>query len=273
MLTISEFTARDVKRFLEQQGLRRVPVEAVPLSHVLHGKKSRRPMLWSDALVPLEHRPFVLSVSTIEARKNHTYLLSIWKLFIEEGLDPPDLVFVGRYGWRVADLMEQLRATNFMDGRVHVLHDLSDPELEQLYDACLFTAFPSFVEGWGLPIGESLAHGRPCVASNTSSMPEVGGDLVDYVDPYNLRNGIEVLRRMAFDSAYRAQARRLSGKNSYREHGKMSDPISLRKSLGFGGFRSTLGLRRFCCQERFSDLANCGWATRSRSITQAARCE
>jgi glycosyltransferase involved in cell wall biosynthesis len=205
VLTISEFTAREIKRFQEHHDLRRVPIEAVPLSHMLHGKKQRGPALWSDALAPLQHRPFVLSVSTIEARKNHSYLLSIWKLFIEEGLDPPDLVFVGRYGWRVADLMEQLRATNFMDGRVHVLHDLSDGQLEQLYDACLFTAFPSFVEGWGLPVGESLAHGRPCVASNTSSIPEVGGDLVDYVDPYNLRHGIEVFRRMAFDATYRAQ--------------------------------------------------------------------
>jgi glycosyltransferase involved in cell wall biosynthesis len=205
VLTISEFTAREVKRFQEYHGLRRVPVEVVRLSHVLHGKKSRGPALWNDALAPLQNRPFVLSVSTIEARKNHAYLLTIWKSFIEEGLDPPDLVFVGRYGWRVADLMEQLRATNFMDGRVHVLHDISDAQLEQLYDACLFTAFPSFVEGWGLPIGESLAHSRPCVASNASSIPEVGGDLVDYFDPYNVRDGIEVFRLMAFDPAYRAQ--------------------------------------------------------------------
>jgi hypothetical protein len=61
------------------------------------------------------------------------------------------------------------------------------------------------VEGWGLPVGETLAHGRPCVASNTSSIPEVGGDLVDYVDPYDLRGGVEVFRRMAFDAAYRAK--------------------------------------------------------------------
>ncbi len=209
VLTISEFTAKEVMRFQEQHDLRRVPIEAVPLSHVLHGRKSHGPALWDGALAPLQHRPFVLSVSTIEARKNHIYLLTIWKLFIEEGLDPPDLVFVGRYGWRVADLMEQLRVSNFMDRRVHVLHDLSDGQLEQLYGECLFTAFPSFVEGWGLPVGESLAHGRPCVASNTSSIPEVGGDLVDYVDPYNLRQGIEIFRRMAFDSAYRAQRKKV----------------------------------------------------------------
>ena len=55
------------------------------------------------------------------------------------------------------------------------------------------------MEGWGLPVGESLTYGTPCVASSSSSIPEVGGDLVDYVDPLNLRDGIEVFRRMLFE--------------------------------------------------------------------------
>jgi len=99
--------------------------------------------------------------------------------------------------------MELLKTTHYLDGRVHILHDLSDTDLNTLYGACLFTTFPSFVEGWGLPVGESLARGKPCVASSTSSLPEVGGDLVDYVDPLNLRDGIPVLHRMIFDDDYR----------------------------------------------------------------------
>ena len=59
----------------------------------------------------------------------------------------------------------------------------SDAELAFLYRNCRFTVFPSLYEGWGLPIGESLWFGKLCIASKTSSMPEVGGDLVDYVDP------------------------------------------------------------------------------------------
>lgn len=204
VLTISECTAREVRRFQEKHNLRRVPVVAVPLAHLLQ-EKMAQPAPWSGAIAPLRDRPFVLSVSTLEPRKNHAYLVTIWKLFLEEGLDPPDLVLVGKYGWNIADFREQLESASYLGGRIHVLHGLTDAQLERLYQSCLFTAFPSIAEGWGLPVGESLAHGRACVASSASSIPEVGGDLVDYVDPYNLRGGIEVFRRMAFDADYRAR--------------------------------------------------------------------
>jgi hypothetical protein len=84
------------------------------------------------------------------------------------------------------------------------VHDLSDVDLELLYRSCLFTAFPSIIEGWGLPVGESLTHGKPSVASSTSSIPEVGGDLVDYIDPWNIHDGVRVFKRMITDEAYRA---------------------------------------------------------------------
>ena len=204
ILTISEFVARDVRRFQEAHRLRHVPVEAVRLAHQLHDRPSLPAnSRWTGDISILERRPFVLMVSTIEARKNHVYLYSVWKALIEEGLDPPDLVLVGRFGWRVNDLRDMLEGTDYLGQRVHVLHDLSDTDLELLYRACLFTTFPSIIEGWGLPVGESLAHGRPCVASNTSSIPEVGGDLVDYVDPWNVRDGVKVFKKMIFDRGYR----------------------------------------------------------------------
>jgi hypothetical protein len=209
VLTISEYTAQEVKRMQRRHNLPFVPVQAVPLAHVLKGDVvPNGQSFWTSNIAALRDRPFVMMVCTIESRKNHAYLVSAWKFFLEEDLDPPDLVFVGRYGWRVTDFMEQLEASDFLGGRIHVLHDLSDGELETLYRNCLFTAFPSFVEGWGLPVGESLAYGCPCVASSTTSIPEVGGDLVDYVDPYNLRAGVEVLRRMAFDADYRTRRRK-----------------------------------------------------------------
>ncbi len=206
VLTISEYTAQSVRRLQEKLALRRVPVQAVPLAHMMKDLEpdSENIFAWTSSIAELRNRRFVLSVSTIEVRKNHIYLVSAWKLMLEEGLDPPDLVFVGRFGWRVNDLLEQLKATGFLDKRIHLLHDLSDGELSTLYHYCQFTVFPSMVEGWGLPVGESLAQGRPCIASKTTSIPEVGGDLVDYIDPYNVRDGVEAFRRMSFDDAYRA---------------------------------------------------------------------
>jgi hypothetical protein len=152
----------------------------------------------------LEDRPFVLCVCTIEARKNHIYLFYIWQQMIDDGLDVPDLVFVGRPGWRVTDLFGQIEASRYLEGRLHILHGLTDAELSSLYDHCMFTVFPSFVEGWGLPVGESLAHGKICVASSTSSIPEVGGDLAVYIDPFNLQSGQRAIEKLISDPQYRA---------------------------------------------------------------------
>ncbi len=215
VLTISEYTAEEVRKYIARHGIRPIPVKSVLLAHVMKDDEHvETPDAWSTATLALKTRPYILTVSTIEARKNHAYLILAWKLLQEEGLDPPDLVFVGRHGWRVNDLMDQLRATEYMGGHVHILHDLSDAQLETLYKNCLFTAFPSFVEGWGLPVGESLAHDKPCVASSTSSIPEVGGDLVDYIDPYSVRSGLDVLRRLMFDADYR-QKRTVAIRDSF----------------------------------------------------------
>ena len=210
ILTISEYVARSVRDFIARNGLRPVPVEAVPLAHQIHDapillSAGAQADLWQGSIAPLKDRPYVLVVCTIEPRKNHMYLYVVWKALVEEGLEPPDLVFVGRFGWRVNDFREMLTDTGFLSGRIHLLHDLSDVDLELLYRSCLFTAFPSIVEGWGLPVGESLAHGRAIVASNASSIPEVGGEFVDYVDPWNVTDGIGVFKRMIFDAAYREQ--------------------------------------------------------------------
>lgn len=86
----------------------------------------------------------------------------------------PTLVFAGRVGWLVSDLMQQLENTQWLDGKIRFIQNPTDAELQRLYADCSFSVFPSFCEGWGLPVTESLAMGRPCVASNTTSIPEAG---------------------------------------------------------------------------------------------------
>jgi glycosyltransferase involved in cell wall biosynthesis len=205
-LAISEFVAREVKSYLSSNGVAVFPTIAVPLAHELHFETQRHTAGPAGDLgsLGLDGRPYVLCVCTIEARKNHIYLFSIWQQLIDEGIDVPDLVFVGRPGWRVEDLMSEIEASRHLDGRLHIMHGLSDADLSALYNGCLFTAFPSFVEGWGLPVGESLTHGKVCVASSTSSIPEVGSDLVVYVDPFNIESGLKTFRRLITEPAYLA---------------------------------------------------------------------
>jgi glycosyltransferase involved in cell wall biosynthesis len=147
---------------------------------------------------------FVLLVSTIEARKNHRLLVRVWRRLMERhGSDAiPTLIFAGQIGWLVDDLLDELSASNYLDGKIVLMPNLSDAELRQAYSSCLFAVFPSLCEGWGLPVAESLQHGKFCVASNRTSIPEVGGDLVDYFDPVDDDDALAKIERLLLDPDY-----------------------------------------------------------------------
>jgi glycosyltransferase involved in cell wall biosynthesis len=196
VLTISHASAADVERFAAQRGqtLRRPPV-VVPMGT---GFSSEASAILDDAeasrLPPAGS--YALIVSTIEARKNHLLLFRVWRRLLDE-MPPeavPTLVFAGRIGWLVDDLMQQLRNAGFLEGKIVVIENPSDGELGQLYRGCLFTVFPSFYEGWGLPVTESLSFGKPCIVSNSTSLPEAGGTLARYFDPENSTEAYQVIR-------------------------------------------------------------------------------
>jgi glycosyltransferase involved in cell wall biosynthesis len=177
---------------------------------------SDRPVAGGGGTMRFPER-FVLFVSTIEIRKNHRLLVRIWRRLIERhGADAvPVLIFVGQIGWQVNDLMAELAACNFLGGKIELRRGLSDAQLRDAYRSCLFTVFPSLCEGWGLPVAESLAQGKFCVASNRTSIPEVGGDLVDYFDPMNEDDALAKIERALLERDY-LSAREARLKTEYR---------------------------------------------------------
>lgn len=106
----------------------------------------------------------------------------------------PDLIFVGMRGWGVQELLSDIALDPRVQGRIHLLHHVSDAELAELYQHAYFTVYPSLYEGWGLPVAESLAFGKFCLCSDTSSLPEVGGEWVEYLDPWDIPTWVERLR-------------------------------------------------------------------------------
>lgn len=206
-LTISEYTRLALCDLIVAEGLALLPTATVPLAHKL--TRDDTGIGWPASLADLTDTPFVAYVSTVEGRKNHIYVVRVWQYLIQEGVEVPHLVFVGRKGWRNDSLYRLLEETAYLDGKVHVVHDLDDAELNGIYAKARFTVFTSFVEGWGLPVGESLMHGTPCVASNTSSIPEVGEFFVDYVDPNDIGTGVAVVRRMITQPDYLQSRREL----------------------------------------------------------------
>ncbi|HTX33566.1 MAG TPA: glycosyltransferase 61 family protein [Bryobacteraceae bacterium] len=199
LLTTSEYNKESLAEYMASRNLDTLPVHLVSLGHGLSlSAPGKSPM--STVVAEIAAHNYVLCVGTIEARKNPTYLLNIWKMMLRSGRpDVPYLVFVGRKGWLVRDFMDQLKACGYLGGRILLLHSVTDLELDLLYRNCMLTMFPSFVEGWGLPVGESLVHGKVCLCSPIGGVPEVGGELVDYIDPYNVWDGLERLLRYLDD--------------------------------------------------------------------------
>lgn len=206
-LAISDHTRSDLARFLSENSPSQPPIRTVRLAHAMTLQPEVAD-IWPNAMQRLKGREYVAFVSTIEGRKNHLYAVNVWRQLIADGVEVPDLVLAGRKGWRINGLIDLLEGTDNLDGRVHLVHDLSDTELAAVYENSLFTVFPSLVEGWGLPVGESLALGKMCAASNTSSIPEVGGDFVDYFDPTNLQDGVKVIARLIQNRAWLADRER-----------------------------------------------------------------
>lgn len=200
-LTISDYVAEEVRVFGKEILHREFPIRSVKLAHELDHKSTH--VKTTEDVANVIRQPFVLSVGTLEIRKNHQYLVSIWQRLLKKYPPDviPDLVFVGRWGWRIDELRASLEGSNFLNGKVVVLDHVNDVELVELYRNCMFTMFPSFTEGWGLPIGESLMYGKPCIASNLTSIPEVGGEFADYVDPFNVSDGFEKVSKWIFDPA------------------------------------------------------------------------
>jgi glycosyltransferase involved in cell wall biosynthesis len=126
---------------------------------------------------------FVLSVGTLEPRKNLPRLVAAFQRLDERLRLAHPLVVVGALGWQTGETLEALRSLG--DGCVMLGH-VSDAALAELYRRCAVFCYPSLGEGFGLPVLEAMAAGAPVLTSNTSSLPEVGGDAVAYADPHDV---------------------------------------------------------------------------------------
>lgn len=184
-LAVSKASERGLRTFLESQGCGDAPVRVFRLGEDFPAVgRPQKPDL--DIA-----KDFILCVGTIEARKNQAILYNVAKLALEKGIAIPQIVIAGRKGWMAGDALHHLTADPDLAGKVVVSHTVTDAEKAWLFKHCLFAVYPSFGEGWGLPIVEALHNGKLCLCANMSSMPEAGGDYVDYISPYDAGDVLE----------------------------------------------------------------------------------
>jgi len=129
----------------------------------------------------MEREDFVLSVGTIEPRKNYVRLVKAWDLIPRSIKGKTRLLIAGAIGWESKSNIEWIRDHNDID----LLGRVSKEELRELYNTAKFFVYPSLYEGFGLPPLEAMACGCPTITSETSSLKEVVG-AGSTIDPYNI---------------------------------------------------------------------------------------
>ena len=143
-------------------------------------------------------KPFILSVGTIEPRKNTDALLSAYQALPGSLREAFDLVLAGPMGWARASTIERVR-------RVRYLGYVPESDIAPLTAAATVFAYPSLYEGFGFPVAQAMAAGVPVITSNVSSLPEIAGDAAVLIDPRSLSELRDGLSRLLLSPNLRAQ--------------------------------------------------------------------
>lgn len=176
LIANSADTAEDLAAFARETRRPLAPVITAPLG--LEAGFS------ADVPALLAPKPYFVALGTIEPRKNHLLLLHVWRRLAQRlGEAAPTLVVVGRRGWENEMVLDLLDRSPGVRAHVVEANDLGDAELASLVKGARALLFPSFAEGYGLPLAEALALGAPAVASDLGVFREIAGDRFDALDP------------------------------------------------------------------------------------------
>ncbi len=171
----SAATEADLRAWAAAERLQVPPTVVAPIGTVMlpHG----------DGHPPLEE-PYFVMLGTIEPRKNHLLVLHLWRQMIERGVaGVPRLVLIGQRGWECEQVIDLLERCPPLRGHVIEMGECDDTALARWLRHARALLFPSFVEGYGMPLAEALAHGVPVIASDLGVFREIAADIPDYLDP------------------------------------------------------------------------------------------
>ena len=160
-------------------------------------------------------QPYILFVGNANPRKNLARLIRAFDLAKEQGDFPYQLILAGEYGWKF-DRQAAMAGIHHA-GDIRFLNYVADEDMPALYSAARLFAFPTLYEGFGIPMIEAQLCGVPVLASNTSSLPEVGGvDGACYVDPLSCEDICRGMREVLCDAAVSAKLVANGTKNAAR---------------------------------------------------------
>jgi glycosyltransferase involved in cell wall biosynthesis len=179
VITVSEYSKTDI---IQHYPLAEQKITVIPGA----AKTIFQPADWQQKQAVKEKytagTEYFICTGGIHPRKNLMNLLKAFSLFKKWQHSNMKLVVAGRLAWQYNDIIEKLKTYKYRSD-VILTGYLPDEELAKLTASAYAMVYPSFFEGFGLPIVEAMQSGVPVITSNTSSMPEVGGDAALYANP------------------------------------------------------------------------------------------
>jgi glycosyltransferase involved in cell wall biosynthesis len=185
-------------------------VFVTPLAASHHFRPVATPEVVTSTLkrYKIPHLPYILSLCTLEPRKNLSFLIRCFsQLIADDRTLNLNLVLVGASGWKNSEIFELAKGNAALRDRVIFTGYVPDEDLSAIYSGSLAFAYPSLYEGFGLPPLEAMQCGVPVITSNTSSLPEVVGDAGITIDPRSEDELCQTLLRVISDSQLRVDMR------------------------------------------------------------------
>ena len=191
ILVPSECTKKDIEILYQPEIPIQVTYEAVSEDFHPSSKEQIREITDKFGIM----KPYILSVGTLEPRKNLITLLKAYKILREKGHDY-QLVIVGKKGWYCKKLLEEIAS---FGKDIIITNYIQRNQLSAFYSGAKVMVFPSLYEGFGLPPLEAMHCGCPVICSNTSSLPEICGKAAKLVNPNNSEELEKILQKILTD--------------------------------------------------------------------------
>lgn len=197
VLTVSQSTKKDLSHWMEENSLPVPPIEVFRLGEDFTISKTTMNDADITKKYNIEKENYIVYVSTIEPRKNHNLLYYTYKLAKSRNIQLPKLLIIGRVGHDVDKLIKKIQTDPDVNKQIVICNSVDDNELNWLYQNTLFTVVPSFYEGWGMSVLESIARGKSAVCSNTSSLMEMPDDCVIRFNPSSTDECLAAINSMS----------------------------------------------------------------------------
>lgn len=177
----AQATKEHIKAIATELNIKMPECEVIPLGADFGTAKKKtdkdeQSAIGTETRKAIDSGKYILMVGTLEPRKNHGYVLDA----LDKGL-AVNVVFAGRQGWNVDDLVERIKSHPQLGNKLFWINNASDKDIDELYKNAYYVVFPTKDEGFGLPVIESVMRGVPVIASNIPVVKEVGEDYVSYI--------------------------------------------------------------------------------------------